>query len=99
MKYLRFIKLSLKNIVINNLSSYYSYLELPNSYINCDEKSDFCSIHFKLLSPLVLISLCRIVSDKLILLPINSLDGISIVTQQLMGNPMMSNVSKPAILQ
>ena len=37
----RFIQLSLNNIVINSIYTYYSYLELPFSYINYNEESDF----------------------------------------------------------
>ena len=37
----RFIQLSLKYIVINSVYTYYSYLELLFSYINCNEESDF----------------------------------------------------------
>ena len=35
----------------------------------------------------------------MILSPINLIDGISIVTQQSMGNPTMLNVSIPAVFQ
>ena len=77
----RFIQLLLKNIIINNRYTYYSYLQLPNSYINCGEKSDFYDLNFKSASPFVLIALCKIVIDKLTLSPLNLLDGISIGTQ------------------
>ena len=43
--------------------------------------------------------MCKIVIEKLILSPINSLDGISIVIQQSMGNPIMLNVNKSATYQ
>ena len=95
----RIIQLSLKNIVTDSIYTYYYYLELPISYINCGQKSNFCSIHFKLPYPLGLIDLCKIVIDKLILSLLNSLDGVSIVTQQSLVSSIMLNVSKPTVLQ
>ena len=50
-------------------------------------------------SPFVLIPLCKNVMDKLINSPVNSIHGISIVACQSMGNPIMLNVTKPAVLQ
>ena len=76
----RFIQLSLKDIITNNLYTYSYYLELPFSYINYYDKSDCYSIQFKLPPPLALIALCKNVMDKFMLSPINSIDGISIVT-------------------
>ena len=57
------------------------------------------SFQMKISFPNPLMSLCRNVLDKLILSNTDSPEGISIVTEQPMGNGLMMNISRPGVLR
>ena len=79
-----------------NSSSYLLSLRHLN-FINLMSKMSSFQIKIPLPNPLM--SLCRNVLDKLILSKIDSPEGISIVTEQPMGNDLMMNILRPGVLR
>jgi len=77
-----------------------NYLLSSNLSVMFDNSmSEIRSFQMKIMYPNSVMSLCRNVLDKLILTNIDSQDGISIVSEQPMGNGLMMNISRPGVLR
>ena len=64
-----------------------------------ERELDFRSIQIGLPSMNPLPSLCGIVLDNLMLTPIDTLGGLSVVCEQPMGNPVKLNIKRPGVLR
>ena len=94
---LRFIVLSLKNSIINNInetSDFYS-----GSPLNCNPSNIvFLSKHIKLHNESPLIKCTHRVFTKLFESPVDSKDVISIVAEQPLGYKLSLNATRSAVL-
>ena len=95
---LRFIVLTLKNDVDNSINI--QSLNYTKSFCNrniCNEL--FLSKHLSLPFDSPLFSFSKNIMNKLTTSPIDSLDGISVVTERPMNNPIMLNTIRPAVMR
>ena len=81
-------------------SSITSYtLPTNNNIISLNDILKRRSFQIKLPMSNPLLSWCRNVLDKLFQSNIDTIDGISVVTEEPMGNGLMLNINRPAVLQ
>ena len=103
---MRYIHLTINNNIEGTFSPYVEYvLNMKELYIN--SSSILCSQNYTdFKSKDVLLPQCDIISymcvkilDNLNLHPMKSCNGCSIVCEQLMGNNIMLNILRPAVLR
>ena len=83
--------------VYMKLNTYMYNAFIPNHFITNDD--DFKSLQTTLPHENPIHTCCAIISDKLLLTPIDTRGEISVVCEQPMGNPVMLNVNRPGLLR